>query len=42
MIARVLRGGTVLIGASRRSAFYHMLRGHMFKGLTKNCRTIAT
>jgi len=26
---------TVLIGATRRSAFYHMLRGHVLKGLTK-------
>ena len=25
----------VLIGASRRSAFYHMLRGHVIKGLMK-------
>jgi len=24
-----------LIGQSRRSAFYHMLRGHVVKGLTK-------
>ena len=27
---------TVIIGASRRSAFYHMLRGHVVKGLMKN------
>jgi hypothetical protein len=26
---------TVMIGASRRSAFYHMLRGHVVKGLMK-------
>ena len=25
----------VLIGASRRTAFYHMLRGPVLKGLTK-------
>ncbi|HZD39331.1 MAG TPA: universal stress protein, partial [Terriglobales bacterium] len=34
----------VLIGASRRSAFYHMLRGHVIKGLMKhlprNCHLI--
>lgn len=33
--AKVLDVDTVLIGASRRSAFYHMLRGHVLKGLTK-------
>jgi len=34
----------VLIGASRRSAFYHMLRGHVIKGLMKhlprNCHLV--
>ena len=25
----------LIIGASRRSAFYHMLRGHVIKGLMK-------
>jgi hypothetical protein len=24
-----------MIGASRRSVFYHMLRGHVIKGLVK-------
>jgi amino acid transporter/nucleotide-binding universal stress UspA family protein len=33
--AKELDVDTVLIGASRRSAFYHMLRGHVLKGLTK-------
>ncbi len=33
--AKELEVDTVLIGASRRSAFYHMLRGHVLKGLTK-------
>ena len=33
--AKVLNVDTVLIGASRRSAFYHMLRGHVIKGLMK-------
>jgi len=33
--AKVLDVDAVLIGASRRSAFYHMLRGHVLKGLTK-------
>ncbi len=33
--AKVLEVDTVIIGASRRSAFYHMLRGHVVKGLTK-------
>lgn len=33
--AKELDVDTVLIGASRRSAFYHMLRGHVIKGLTK-------
>ena len=33
--AKVLDVDTVLIGASRRSAFYHMLRGHVIKGLMK-------
>ena len=33
--AKVLDVDTVIIGASRRSAFYHMLRGHVLKGLTK-------
>jgi amino acid transporter/nucleotide-binding universal stress UspA family protein len=32
--AKELDVDTVLIGASRRSAFYHMLRGHVLKGLT--------
>ena len=34
--ATVLEVDTVIIGASRRSAFYHMLRGHVVKGLMKN------
>jgi nucleotide-binding universal stress UspA family protein len=33
--AEALDVEVVLIGASQRSAFYHMLRGHVVKGLTK-------
>ena len=33
--ARALDVDAVIIGASRRSAFYHMLRGHVVKGLMK-------
>ena len=33
--AKALDVDTVFIGASRRSAFYHMLRGHVIKGLKK-------
>jgi amino acid transporter len=33
--AKSLDVRSVMIGASRRSAFYHMLRGHVLKGLTK-------
>jgi amino acid transporter/nucleotide-binding universal stress UspA family protein len=33
--ARVLDVDAVVIGASQRSAFYHMLRGHVVKGLMK-------
>jgi amino acid transporter/nucleotide-binding universal stress UspA family protein len=33
--AKALGVDTVIIGASRRSAFYHMLRGHVIKGLMK-------
>jgi nucleotide-binding universal stress UspA family protein len=33
--ANLLDVNTVVIGASRRSAFYHMLRGHVVKGLMK-------
>jgi amino acid transporter/nucleotide-binding universal stress UspA family protein len=33
--AQALDVDAVLIGASRRSAFYHMLRGHVLKGLMK-------
>ena len=33
--AKDLDVDTVLIGATRRSAFYHMLRGRVVKGLTK-------
>lgn len=33
--AKALDVDGVLIGQSRRSAFYHMLRGHVVKGLTK-------
>lgn len=33
--ARILDVDSVIIGASRRSAFYHMLRGHVVKGLMK-------
>ena len=33
--AKALDVDTVMIGASRRSAFYHMLRGHVIKGLVK-------
>ncbi len=33
--AKALDVDGVLIGQSRRSAFYHMLRGHVIKGLTK-------
>jgi nucleotide-binding universal stress UspA family protein len=33
--ADVLDVDAVLIGATKRSAFYHMLRGHVLKGLMK-------
>jgi amino acid transporter/nucleotide-binding universal stress UspA family protein len=33
--AKTLGVNAVVIGASRRSAFYHMLRGHVVKGLMK-------
>ena len=33
--AKELHVDTVLIGVTRRSAFYHMLRGHVIKGLMK-------
>lgn len=33
--AKMLDVDTVMIGASKRSAFYHMLRGHVVKGLMK-------
>jgi len=33
--AKALDVDTVFIGASRRSVFYHMLRGHVIKGLMK-------
>jgi nucleotide-binding universal stress UspA family protein len=33
--ARALEVDVVVIGASQRSAFYHMLRGHVVKGLMK-------
>jgi amino acid transporter len=33
--AKALDVDAVLIGASQRSAFYHMLRGHVIKGLMK-------
>ena len=33
--ARILDVDAVVIGASQRSAFYHMLRGHVVKGLMK-------
>jgi nucleotide-binding universal stress UspA family protein len=33
--ADTLEVDTVLIGATRRSAFYHMLRGHVLKRLTR-------
>jgi hypothetical protein len=33
--AKVLDVNAVLIGANRRSTFYHMLRGHVVKGLMK-------
>lgn len=33
--AKALNVDAVVIGASRRSAFYHMLRGHVVKGLMK-------
>jgi nucleotide-binding universal stress UspA family protein len=33
--AKALEVDAVMIGASRRSAFYHMLRGHVIKGLMK-------
>jgi nucleotide-binding universal stress UspA family protein len=33
--AKQLDVDAVIIGASRRSAFYHMLRGHVLKGLMK-------
>jgi amino acid transporter/nucleotide-binding universal stress UspA family protein len=42
--AKALEVDAVIIGASRRSAFYHMLRGHVVKGLMKklprNCHLI--
>lgn len=42
--AKVLEVDAVIIGASRRSVFYHMLRGHVVKGLMKklphNCHLI--
>jgi nucleotide-binding universal stress UspA family protein len=42
--ATALEVDAVIIGASRRSAFYHMLRGHVVKGLMKklprNCHLI--
>ncbi len=33
--AKALDVDSIIIGASRRSAFYHMLRGHVIKGLMK-------
>lgn len=33
--AKLLNVDTVIIGSTRRSAFYHMLRGHVLKGLLK-------
>jgi amino acid transporter/nucleotide-binding universal stress UspA family protein len=33
--AKALDVDAIIIGASRRSAFYHMLRGHVVKGLMK-------
>jgi nucleotide-binding universal stress UspA family protein len=33
--AAALDVDAVIIGATRRSAFYHMLRGHVVKGLMK-------
>ena len=33
--AKALDVDSVMIGASRRSVFYHMLRGHVIKGLVK-------
>jgi nucleotide-binding universal stress UspA family protein len=33
--AKALNVDSVIIGVSRRSAFYHMLRGHVVKGLMK-------
>jgi nucleotide-binding universal stress UspA family protein len=33
--AKALDVDSVIIGASRRSAFYHVLRGHVVKGLMK-------
>jgi nucleotide-binding universal stress UspA family protein len=33
--AKALDVDAVVIGASQRSAFYHMLRGHVVKGLMK-------
>jgi nucleotide-binding universal stress UspA family protein len=33
--AKALDVDAIMIGASRRSAFYHMLRGHVVKGLMK-------
>lgn len=33
--AKALEVDSVIIGASRRNAFYHMLRGHVVKGLMK-------
>ncbi len=42
--AEQLEVDAVLIGASRRSAFYHMLRGHVLRGLMKrlprNCHLV--
>lgn len=42
--AKQLGVDTVIVGATRRSAFYHMLRGHVVKGLMKrlprNCHLI--
>jgi hypothetical protein len=33
--AEVLEVDTVVIGVSRRSAIYHLLRGHVVNGLTR-------
>jgi amino acid transporter/nucleotide-binding universal stress UspA family protein len=42
--AKELDVDAVIIGATRRSAFYHMLRGHVIKGLVKrlprNCHLV--